>query len=197
VDWLRTLDKSLFIFINRDLANPVFDFLFPTLTDLHQTVGFQVVAIPLLLYALFKTYKKMGIVILVGLLSSLAVTDFCGGIAKKYWERPRPFTHLDLNVIQRSGVGSFSFPSNHAGNMFCFACFMALFFPRQRWFFLILALIIAFTRVYNGVHYPSDVVAGALLGGFIGWLFGRMILRIIKTYKSKRPSIRRQSSQGK
>src|SRR5262249_7648689 len=62
----------------------------------------------------------------------------------------------------RSGYNSM--PSSHAANWFAAAMILFVFYRRSAWFMLPLASIVAFSRVYNGVHYPSDVLAGAILG---------------------------------
>jgi undecaprenyl-diphosphatase len=68
-------------------------------------------------------------------------------------------------------------PSGHAMNAFAGAVLLAAAVPRARWPLLVLAALIALSRVYLGVHFPSDVIAGALLGSAIGaaaaWLLAR------------------------
>src|SRR5207245_751208 len=89
--------------------------------------------------------------------------------------RDRPFITLhDVNLlVGRSG--SHSMPSGHAGNWFAATMVAFIYYRRSVWIVLPIALLVSFSRIYNGVHYPSDVCAGAALGaGFavaVLWLF--------------------------
>ncbi len=79
-------------------------------------------------------------------------------------ERPRPFAAMsDVNLLLGKG-GSGSMPSSHAANWFAATMVTFIFYRRSWWFMLPLAATVSFSRIYNGVHYPSDVVAGAILG---------------------------------
>jgi hypothetical protein len=89
--------------------------------------------------------------------------------------RPRPFETLP-GVFLHIGKGSSpSMPSSHAANWFSLAIVLLVYYRRTIWFMLPMALLVSFSRVYNGVHYPSDVLAGAVLGAGYGaaviWLF--------------------------
>ena len=72
---------------------------------------------------------------------------------------------------------SWSFPSGHATSAFAAAVALGLLVPRARWPALVLAALIAYSRVYLGVHYWTDVLAGAALGALVGWLVARAVLK--------------------
>ncbi len=93
-------------------------------------------------------------------------------LVKALAERPRPAGDV-LVVVP----GSYSFPSGHAATAFAAATVVALLHPRLRWPALGLAALVALSRVYLGVHYPLDVLAGALLGAVVGWAATRAVVR--------------------
>jgi undecaprenyl-diphosphatase len=82
-------------------------------------------------------------------------------------QRQRPFLFLEMASKLSKGPGEIfdpSFPSAHSGFSFMMATLLSFWFPRYRIIFYIAAAFIGWTRIYLGVHYPTDVVAGALLG---------------------------------
>jgi undecaprenyl-diphosphatase len=95
-------------------------------------------------------------------------------------QRQRPFLFLDMASKLSKGPGEIldpSFPSAHANFSFMMATLLALWFPRYRIPFFIVAGFISWTRIYLGVHYPTDVIVGALLGYgitkiFLQWIPG-------------------------
>jgi undecaprenyl-diphosphatase len=97
----------------------------------------------------------------------LAVADASGHLLKHLFERPRPCNVLqDVRLLVGCG-GSFSFPSNHAFNAFTIAAIFAHFFRKAALPAFFIAFLVAFSRIYIGVHYPSDVIAGAFAGGMV------------------------------
>lgn len=167
---LISLDHALFFKVNQEWTSSWADAFFPNITDLHKTPLF---ALPFLagLLALFVyafRWKKGSI--LFGLYALVVGLNdmFVSQVLKASFERPRP-PHTNLEVIVRCPEhGGASFPSNHASNMFCACVFLGFFFPRARWYLIGLAAVVSYSRVYCGVHFPADVVTGALVGTLIG-----------------------------
>ena len=163
--WLQTLDTSLFRFVNQSLGNPLCDWLMPVLSGgngvMRWFIPFAVAAIAAML-CFGKSRARLCalmIFLVVALGDPLVVNTI-----KKAVARPRPCITLP-DVVERLGcTQSGSMPSAHAANWFAMTMVAFLFYRRSIWFMLPMALAVSFSRVYNGVHYPSDVLAGAILG---------------------------------
>jgi 4-amino-4-deoxy-L-arabinose transferase-like glycosyltransferase/membrane-associated phospholipid phosphatase len=159
--WLQAIDTALFHFVNRSLVNPVFDWLMPELAGQRLFVP-ALLAIGILL--LWKGGRR-GRVFVCCLAIAIALTDgFVVNTIKHAVGRPRPCIALTDARCLIDCSNSGSMPSAHAANWFA-GSMVCLLFYRRSWRFMVpLAAAIAFSRVYNGVHYPSDVLAGAILG---------------------------------
>jgi len=156
---LNELDTSLFFLINKGLQNSIFDSLMPFITNRG-----LLLCLPFLAWAAFKEKKNILPYFLLAV-AAIGIADGGGNVLKHLIERPRPCNVLEgVNLLVGCGR-SFSMPSNHALNSFAFAC---IFWPLRRSVLnaalLCVATMVAFSRVYIGVHYPGDVLAGMLLG---------------------------------
>jgi len=107
-------------------------------------------------------------------LVALLVTEAIVGALKVIVARPRPADLLPQVETLRIAVGGFSFPSAHAARAFAAASVLGSYFAGGRWTLWIVAALIAVSRVALGVHYPLDVIVGALLGAGVGWLLLRV-----------------------
>jgi len=166
------IDTWLFQLINQTWQNSLFDVFFPAVTDLHKTSWFLAVACAAVIFLLVRKYQKKGLIYFFMLIACVGVSDFSGGKVKHIVQRPRPFQIAELNTIQRSTASeNTSFYSNHASNNFAFAAFMTLLFPSAWFIYFNVALLIAYSRVYNGVHFPSDIFVGAIVGTLWGLAF--------------------------
>ena len=172
---LYQYDLSLFHLINQAWTHPALDAFFPWWTDFHKTSFFAYAFVPLVLVCIFLRAKWSGLLFLVVSLIAVGIDDgFCGQIVKPYFARLRPpVAGIDV-ILRAAHYGGYSFPSNHAANTFCLAAFVGVYYPRLRIPLFFLAALTAYSRVYCGVHYPSDVIGGALLGALLGWVLARL-----------------------
>jgi undecaprenyl-diphosphatase len=182
-EFLNRWDAPISIFIQRVLSSPQLDGFFLTITDLHKLVWFQFgVVFPLIVWWLWKE-KNRGLYKLLSLISILALIDgFCGQIVKKIFARPRPFAEF-AEIVQKSPASGFSFVSNHAANMVGFAVFFSVFYPRSKFIWWAFALLVGFSRIYNGVHYVSDILIGGMIGAFLSLILSRWSFRKIEAEK--------------
>ena len=181
-DYLLQLDRHLFYFINHDLANPFFDWIMPYIRN-------PKCWIPLYLFIIFfciRNFKKQGLIIIVMLTLSAGFADFTSAsmvkqVAKSVRPCRDPVTSKTDIARVNCGTG-YSFPSTHATDHFAVAVFMImLFYKRWKWILfwgVLWAGSICFAQVYVGVHYPIDVICGALYGTLIGWFFSKLFQRL-------------------
>jgi undecaprenyl-diphosphatase len=162
---LAAFDRWLFHLINQRAANPVFDAVMPVITDRAQ---FIVPLIVLWFLLFWKAGKKGRIVALLTLLVIAASDQVSAHVLKPVFSRTRPPYALESIRLLVDTTRSFSFPSVHASNAFAVAAFVSSFYPRTKIALYILAALIAYSRVYVGVHFPSDVLGGAALGLVLG-----------------------------
>ncbi|HYL81254.1 MAG TPA: phosphatase PAP2 family protein [Candidatus Acidoferrum sp.] len=163
---LQTADAWIFHLINRSLQNSLFDRLMPVLSTKEYLL---LPALAVLLCLALRGGRREWLLLLVGV-AAVALGDQGANLLKAIFHRTRP-CHLLPDVHLLAGCSrSFSLPSNHASNMFAVAAVGWLALRRWRWALPVLAAAVAYSRIYLGVHYPSDVIAGALWGVVAGWL---------------------------
>jgi undecaprenyl-diphosphatase len=172
------MDERLLLTINQGWAAPGQDLFF---TWISQQAAFS---IPLLLGVLIFFYRRFGsdgIKFWLCAMAMIGFGDLLGTLLKHFTAQPRPCAELGEAVRQtvtlfsvRCSLHLNGMPSNHALNFFLFAGFTGMVL-RWRWWlvlFLSLAVLVALSRVYLGVHYPSQVLVGSLIGMMLGVVAG-------------------------
>lgn len=168
VDFLYNIDVQVFYFINKTLANPFTDFFMPFITEINHWKIFYVI---MFLYLVIAGGRK-GRIVAISLVLLVAATDqLSSNLIKHAVERIRPCNVLPGVHLLVGCTQSLSFPSSHAVNNFAAAVFLSRFYPKFKVSFYIGAFLMAVSRVFVGVHYPSDVLGGMIIGIVMGLFF--------------------------
>ena len=187
---LLQLDRTVFVWINAHWSNSIFDVIMPWMTHLGDaaTVLLWIALIGLLMIRHFERSNRTDQVrgqrrtIMKAIALCCLYMAFIYGVnagvytsLKHLFHRSRPFVQQTVilrvsstTVSNLSNDGSF--PSGHASNAFMVAALLAEWVRRKRYVFYGVAAFVALSRIYLGVHYPSDVIVGACLGVTITWL---------------------------
>lgn len=189
-EFLWQIDQSVLRFMNLTLAHPAADAFWRAITHLHRQPVFLIAGLPLLLAPLIYIYRMQALKPLLALGLAVGLADsVCYRGIKALTDRPRPFQNQEVaQWVRKAGdAHGSSFPSNHAANCFAGATVLAFYFRRQRYFFYTFALLVALSRPALGVHYPSDVVAGAILGVGVASLVRIFVLERVDWFQLHTP----------
>ncbi len=164
LEWLTELDKDFFLLIN-GLGHPYLDTTMIWLSN-------KYIWFPFYGYLIFRLFQGYGFSFyqpLIALILVVVIADqTTSGFMKPFFERLRPCHEPELEpfiVLVKGCGGSFGFASSHAANTFGLAFFFYLIEKsRLSIIMLIWAFLVSYSRVYLGVHYPLDILAGALVG---------------------------------
>ena len=183
---LETLDQRLFFFLNGK-HNAFFDFIMYWASDPYIWLPLY---IGLAVY-LYRYFRQAAFYLFFCILLLESLSDQLSSHLIKNWvQRPRP-SHVEAYIpyihLSKAGPGGeYGFVSSHAANSFALALFLALLLPRGNYAIKCLligwALLVSYSRIYNGVHYPGDVLGGILLGGMLAFIFHRLFSYFVSYY---------------
>ncbi|HLP05290.1 MAG TPA: phosphatase PAP2 family protein [Paludibacter sp.] len=166
VETLKLWDTTLFLFLN-GLHCPFFD-------GIMYAASWKLTWIPFymsILYLLIRYWKKDSVWIILALLACVVIADnISSGLIKNLVQRPRPSHNDSLNsvihLVHNYRGGKYGFVSSHASNTLGFALLSALLFRNRVYGLLVIgwALVVGYSRIYLGVHYPFDILGGMLVG---------------------------------
>lgn len=185
MDQPNVFDITLFYAINHGWTNGILDTLFPILTDVRWWRPVYVIGLVAL--SIFGG-RRGRLCTLALVLVPLMLDPASSTFLKETIGRLRPFDVLP-DVISRAGASGGSFPSNHALNNSAAATILSHMYPRRTLLWWALAVLIAVSRVYVGVHWPTDILAGTALG----ILGGLAILAAVTAFTRILPEEWRQS----
>ena len=176
-------DRNTFIYLN-NLGTEDYDLFWVIVTNITSWIPLYI----LLLALIFLKYPKkealfISCTIVLLLICILGLTD----ITKTYFERLRPNNDIEINSIIRilKNPAGYSFFSGHASSSFSLTTISFLFLRKKISIIRLLFIwpfIFAYSRIYVGVHYPLDLITGALIGMLLGFLFYLFYRRFIEPY---------------
>jgi undecaprenyl-diphosphatase len=174
IEFLNNLDKALFLAIN-GLNSPFFDNFMMMFTDRFIWVPMYLTVLVLL----FRSCRwQTALIYTLTLIAAIVLTDqTCATLIRPMVERMRPSNIENeisplVYIVDGYRGGSYGFPSCHSANSFALAVFIAMFVKRRGFSLFIVgwALLNSYSRLYLGVHYPGDLLVGAIIGSAFGFL---------------------------
>lgn len=179
MDWIQHIlewDKELFLFLN-SFHNDFWDTIMLFVTRKETWVPFYIVII----FFIIKNYRSKSLLILIFLAITIIASDQLSVLLKETIQRLRPvhdssIGHLVHNILKKGGL--YGFVSSHATNSFAIFVFTSRVFKNRYYSFLLFcwALLVSYSRIYIGVHYPLDILGGMILGGLLAIFFHRFLM---------------------
>ncbi len=181
MEWLQNIldvDKELFLYLN-SFHNYFWDTIMLMVTRKETWAPLYLIII----YFFIKNYRSKSVLILLFLVLTVVAGDQISVLIKESVQRLRPvhepaIADIVHNVFRKGGLHGFV--SSHATNMFAIFVFTSRIFKNRNYFFMMLfwAVVISYSRIYIGVHYPLDIIGGALLGWLLGVVFYKLLMFI-------------------
>ena len=189
-DLVLKLDSYLFQFINSYLSNPILDVIFVFFHKPHNHLWFIIFIISLTSFYIYKERRK-AVFVIIFLIIGITITDQIGRGIKHLELRYRPYVKekivnvpeaiylpkIDTNY-KKTESSKKSFPSNHAANIVLLSSLLSYIYNSKKKYFITFAILVGISRIYVGVHYPLDVIAGATLGVTISYLMIKLLEKL-------------------
>lgn len=178
MDTFSALDASLFHALNRGFSGPAVDQFMLLVSD--RITWFVAAALLIVTSLVLKNKRLLAFCAALGI--TLGLVDlFTYQVLKPTFARPRPCYQFeaDVRLVQERCGSDYGFPSNHAANSMATAVTIALTFRRRSLAItaVALAMLVGLSRIYLGVHFPGDVLAGFAVGGLLAWLAHLVVRR--------------------
>lgn len=169
LNWITNLDLAINHWIQENLRNDFLTRFFTFITSLSNYGWFWILLIIVLL--INKKTRKVGIIAVVSFCACALVVNV---FMKPLFMRTRPYDLVDFLIYIGHKPWDYSFPSGHTSAAFSVAliCFWQLD-KKYSWIFVLIAALIGFSRLYLGVHYPSDVLGGFLIALIISYIVNK------------------------
>ena len=170
LQWFIEIDKNVFLYLN-SINSPAWDNIMWWASGNKSWVPLYVVLLVVIIYR-ERPYRFIFTILFVAIAAALC--DHISVLIKDLVERPRPTRNSEIadmvHIVNNYRGGEYGFVSSHAANVFGVATFLSNQFKHFRWslFLFAWAVLVAYSRVYLGVHYPLDIICGATLGMLIG-----------------------------
>lgn len=177
IQLVQRLDDSILFFISNNMHSQILDRIMVILTSIGDN-GFIWIIIALLLM-INKKYRSVGLMVLGALLLGTILGD---GVLKPLFHRLRPSANILPSDLLITKPMSYSFPSGHTTSSFAAAGVLSKYLKKYAFGFFVLAALIAFSRMYLFVHYPTDIIAGIVLG----LICSRIIIFIFSKIKNNK-----------
>lgn len=159
IHWLQDHERKMFFLVNHTIQNAALNYIFPKITHLGGASFTITASLIMLLLA-----KGDWLTASIQSAAALALSHIPVAILKKKYPRLRPYLVLKETIIYKSQLTDHSFPSGHTTAIFSFLTPYVLFQPMLGLILLPIAFLVGISRIYIGLHYPSDVLAGMFLG---------------------------------
>ncbi len=184
IETLEHIDHIIFLFLNglhASSLDPIMKFV--------SSKMFWLPVVALFLFLIIKKYKKHFWIPLVFAAACFVITDQTSHLTKENYKRYRPTHNVelaqDVHIVEDYRGGEYGFFSGHASNSFGLAI-ISLLFVRRKWYTYTLiswAVLVSYSRIYLGVHFPSDIFVGMAFGSLVAFLFWKIQQKLPFTNK--------------
>lgn len=185
IEYLDSLDKSIFLSLN-GIHNNFFDIL---MWYVSKTATWTLMLL-VLLFILFKNNWKMALLVVIGVALTITLADqISSGLIKEVVERFRPTHNPDLeglvHTVNGKKGGLYGFVSSHAANTMGVTVFISFLFRNKNISSLMIlwSLLVSYSRIYLGVHYPGDIIGGMIVGAISGMVVYKVYMYAVKRLK--------------